>query len=189
MKNKLNVCVFCGSSEGTSPAYSKAAYELGVLIAKEGLNLVYGGGNNGLMGTVANAALSFGGHVTGIIPQFLQESEVGHPNLTELIVVEDMHKRKRLMYDRAGMFVSLPGGTGTFDETIEVMTWAQLNVFKKKIVLIDVDSYWEPFLNLIKHGIKQGFIQPKNESLLCVVKSPNDVIKIAHQVQQDMNNE
>ena len=178
MNNKFSACVFCGSSNGAKKNYSKAAEELGTLLATGNIDIVYGGGNTGLMGTLANSALALRGNVTGIIPNFLQESEVGHPNLTELIITDNMHDRKRLMYERADIFISLPGGTGTFDETIETMTWVQLNIFKKQIILLDVEAYWEPFLTLIQHGIKEGFINKKNEALLTLVKSPQQVLDV-----------
>jgi len=184
MNNRFSACVFCGSSNGSKNIYSKVAEELGTLLATEDIDIVYGGGNTGLMGTLANSALAVRGNVTGIIPNFLQESEVGHPNLTELIITDNMHERKRLMYERADIFISLPGGTGTFDETIETMTWVQLNIFKKQIILVDVESYWQPFLTLIKHGIKEGFINKKNEELLTLVKSPKQTLDVVKQIQE-----
>ena len=184
MNNKFSACVFCGSSNGSKKKYSKTAEELGILLATENIDIVYGGGNTGLMGTLANSALAVGGNVTGIIPNFLQESEVGHPNLTELIITDNMHDRKRLMYERADIFISLPGGTGTFDETIETMTWVQLNIFNKEIILVDVGAYWEPFLTLVKHGIKEGFINKKNEALLTLVKSPKQVLDVISQTRE-----
>ena len=184
MNNKFSACVFCGSSNGAKKNYSKAAEELGTLLAIENIDIVYGGGNTGLMGTLANSALAVRGNVTGIIPNFLQESEVGHPNLTELIITDNMHDRKRLMYERADIFISLPGGTGTFDETIETMTWVQLNIFKKQIILLDVEAYWKPFLTLIQHGIKEGFINKKNEALLTLVKSPKQVLDVISQTRE-----
>jgi len=184
MNNKFSACVFCGSSNGSNKIYSRAAEELGTLLANNNVDIVYGGGNTGLMGTLANSALAVGGNVTGVIPNFLQESEVGHPNLTKLIITDNMHDRKRLMYERADIFISLPGGTGTFDETIETMTWVQLNIFNKEIILVDVGAYWEPFLTLVKHGIKEGFINKKNESLLTLVKSSQQAIDVINRVQQ-----
>ena len=184
MNDKFSACVFCGSSNGSNKIYSRAAEELGTLLANNNIDIVYGGGNTGLMGTLANSALAVGGNVTGVIPNFLQESEVGHPDLTELIVTDNMHDRKRLMYERADIFISLPGGTGTFDETIETMTWVQLNIFNKEIILVDVEAYWEPFLTLIKHGIKEGFINKRNESLLTLVKSPQHSIDIINRVKK-----
>ena len=184
MNNKFSACVFCGSSNGSNKIYSRAAEELGTLLANNNVDIVYGGGNTGLMGTLANSALAVGGNVTGVIPNFLQESEVGHPNLTELIITDNMHDRKRLMYERADIFISLPGGTGTFDETIETMAWVQLNIFNKEIILVDVGAYWEPFLTLVKHGIKEGFINKKNESLLTLVKSSQQAIDVINRVQQ-----
>ena len=184
MNNKFSACVFCGSSNGSNKIYSRAAEELGTLLANNNVDIVYGGSNTGLMGTLANSALAVGGNVTGVIPNFLQESEVGHPNLTELIITDNMHDRKRLMYERADIFISLPGGTGTFDETIETMTWVQLNIFNKEIILVDIGAYWEPFLTLVKHGIKEGFINKKNESLLTLVKSSQQAIDVINRVQQ-----
>ncbi len=184
MNNKFSACVFCGSSNGSNKIYRQAAEELGTLLANNNINIVYGGGNTGLMGTLANSALAVGGDVTGVIPNFLQESEVGHPNLTELIITDNMHDRKRLMYERADIFISLPGGTGTFDETIETMTWVQLNIFNKEIILVDIGAYWKPFLTLVKHGIKEGFINKKNESLLTLVQSPQEAIDVINRAQQ-----
>ncbi|MDG1885951.1 MAG: TIGR00730 family Rossman fold protein [Alphaproteobacteria bacterium] len=181
MKNKLSVCVFCGSSSGLNSDYAQAAKELGSRLAREQINVIYGGGSTGLMGQLADATLDAGGTVIGIIPEFLQVAEVGHSRLTELIVTKDMHERKRLMYDKADLFISLPGGTGTFDETIETMTWSQLSVFKKQIILVNIADYWRPFLTLISHGVREGFIHKKNEGLVTVVETPAQVLDLIKQ--------
>jgi hypothetical protein len=160
------LCVFCGSRAGVDPAHEAAARHLGHAIADRGIGLVYGGGDIGLMSIVARAALENGGHVTGIIPKFIQEFEVGNPGVSELIVVESMHERKALMFEKSDGFISLPGGLGTLDETIEMITWKQLQQHSKPIVLIDINHYWRPFLELVEsvaiggyghHGIKDLF--------------------------------
>lgn len=182
MGNRSTVCVFCGSSKGVAPVYQDSAVALGTILGNRGIDVVYGGGHVGLMGMVADAALDAGSRVTGIIPRFLQEWEVGHPGLDELVVTENMHDRKRLMYERADAFVSLPGGLGTFDETIEVMTWTQLGLSSKPVIVVNVNNYWDPFLELVQHGIAEGFARPENESILTVVDKPEDVPPLIHQV-------
>jgi uncharacterized protein (TIGR00730 family) len=138
------VCVFCGSSAPADPCYRDAARALGALVARRGIGLVYGGGSVGLMGELADAALSHGGRVTGVIPAGLFAREVGHTGLTELREVASMHERKQLMYDLSDAFVALPGGLGTLEELAEVATWSQLGLHSKPVVLLDVDGFWEP---------------------------------------------
>jgi uncharacterized protein (TIGR00730 family) len=155
-----SICVYCGASLGNSPEYLKLAQEMGRQLARRRIRLVYGGGRVGLMGALADAALAEGGRVIGIIPDHLQAAEVGHDGLSELRVVESMHARKRLMFDLSDAFVVLPGGFGTLDETFEIVTWRQLGLHDKPIVLVDQDGYWEPFLDLIDHLILAGFAKP-----------------------------
>ncbi len=158
------LCVYCGSSDGTDPAMLEAAEALGLAMARDGIALVYGGGNNGLMGAVARAVLRGGGKVTGIIPDFLRDKErmldaAQDPRQLEMVVVDDMHTRKRLMFERADAFVALPGGIGTLEELVEQMTWVQLDRHTKPVVIADIAGFWAPLLSLIDHMREQGFIR------------------------------
>ena len=137
-----NICVYCGSNVGANPAYAAAARQLGRSMAKEGIGLVYGGGGLGLMGELARAVLAHGGSVTGIIPAFLSEKERMLRDVTELVVVDDMHQRKKLMFDKSDAFVALPGGIGTLEELVEQLTWAQLGRHTKPIVLVNIEAFW-----------------------------------------------
>ena len=148
-----SVCVYCGASTGTSESFVNIAKELGRELAERSIRLVYGGGGIGLMGAVADATMAAGGQVIGIIPQHLERAELGHRGLTELKIVDTMHTRKRMMFDMSDAFVILPGGMGTLDETFEIITWRQLGMHDKPVVLINHDSYWEPFLDLVDHVI------------------------------------
>lgn len=187
MRDNFTVCIFCGSSDGYRAAYAKSAHNIGALLGEAGIDIVYGGGKTGLMGKVADAALAAGGRVTGVIPTFLRDVEVGHDKLTRLIVTDDMHTRKKIMYDKADLFVSLPGGIGTFDETIEAMTWVQLKVFSKNIILFDVESYWEPFIKLIKNSNAEGFSKPENMSILTLVNSTEELMEIINKARKTSN--
>jgi len=150
--SKINaLCVYCGSSPGTDPAYIAAAHDFGKILAENGVRLIYGGGSVGLMGTLAHAALDHGGEVTGIIPEFLTKRERPRRLTQELIVTADMHARKRTMFDRADGFVALPGGLGTLEEVVEQLTWAQLGRHKKPILIANINGYWDPLLTLIQH--------------------------------------
>jgi uncharacterized protein (TIGR00730 family) len=153
------VCVYCGSGFGRDPAFRDAAEVLGTALAKAGMRLVYGGGDVGLMGTVARAALAAGGHVTGIIPDFLQAREHMLDDVQETVVVPDMHTRKRLMFERSDAFVTLPGGIGTLEELVEQLTWAQLGRHRKPVVLVSVAEFWSPLLALFEHMRGHGFIR------------------------------
>lgn len=175
MSKRPALCVFCGSSSNVAEIYKQSAVRLGTVIGEAGMDLVYGGGHVGLMGIVADAALAAGSHVTGIIPRFLEEYEVGHEGLDELVVTETMHERKHLMYERADAFVTLPGGLGTFDETIEVITWTQLGLSKKPVILVNINGYWTRFLDLIQFSINEGFAKPEHASILSVVGTPEEV--------------
>ena len=159
MGRLTSVCVYCGSGFGGDPAFTEAARTLGTALGREGLNLVYGGGNVGLMGTVAAAALAAGGHVTGIIPDFLKSRERMLDAIQETIVVPDMHTRKKLMFDRADAFVALPGGIGTLEELVEQLTWAQLGQHAKPILLLSVNGFWDPLITLLDHMRGHGFIR------------------------------
>lgn len=168
--NKIkSVCVYCGSSAKVDERYREAAVQLGALLARQGVTLVYGGGRVGLMGLMADACLQAGGAVVGVIPEFLRRWEVGHGAVTELVVVDNMHQRKQTMFDRSDAFAILPGGLGTLDETFEILTWKQLRLHDKPIALIDVAGYWRPFTALFDHVIAENFAKPEMRDLLTVV--------------------
>lgn len=152
-----SVAVFCGSRVGASPAYVAAAVALGQSLATSGIRLIYGGGRIGLMGALADGALGAGGTVIGVIPDFLQRFEVAHAGCSELIVTDTMHTRKRRMFDLADAFVTLPGGLGTFDETFEILTWRQLKLHDKPILICDIDGSAMALLNLLEDSIRDGF--------------------------------
>jgi uncharacterized protein (TIGR00730 family) len=171
-----NVCVYCGSNPGINPAYAQAASRLGQSLAESGIGLVYGGGGRGLMGEVARSVLAHGGHVTGIIPSFLSEKERMLREAHEMIVVSDMHERKQLMFDRSDAFVALPGGIGTLEELVEQLTWAQLGRHTKPVVLVNVDGFWAPFLELLSHMRREAFIREAMEVPVTTVERAEQVI-------------
>jgi uncharacterized protein (TIGR00730 family) len=171
-----SICVYCGSNPGTNPAYIEAARALGEAMAAAGIGLVYGGGGRGLMGEIARSVLASGGHVTGIIPTFLSEKERMLREVNELIVVDDMHQRKKLMFDRSDAFVALPGGIGTLEELVEQITWGQLGRHNKPIVLANIASCWEPFLALIKHMQREGFIRREMDVNFLSVDRVEDIV-------------
>lgn len=163
------VAVFCGSRSGNNPAYRSAAQALGQGLAEAGIRLVYGGGRIGLMGIVADAALAAGGEVLGVIPEFLTRREVAHEGTTELAVTASMHTRKQRMFEAADAFVSLPGGIGTLDETIEIITWRQLRLHDKPILLCDIAGSAAPFLAMIEAAIAADFALPETRQLYQVL--------------------
>ncbi|EJF90647.1 TIGR00730 family Rossman fold protein [Bartonella tamiae] len=161
MKKIKSICVYCGSSLGNNPHYVESAYKLGTLLAKADIQLVYGGGSNGIMGVVSKAVRENGGKVIGIIPQFLINIETSQDKLNdvdELIITDNMHQRKHLMFERSDAFIALPGGIGTLEEIVEMMTWAQLGRHKKPMAFANVDNFWAPITKLIDHMQKEGFI-------------------------------
>ena len=165
------LCVYCGSSGAVEARYREAASELGARLAAAGIELVYGGGRVGLMGLLADAALTAGGKVTGIIPRRLLDAEVAHLGVTELVVVDSMHDRKRLMAEKADAFAVLPGGIGTLDELFEILSWKQLELHDKPILLVDIGGYWAPLRALLDHIVVNGFARPQTRRLLHVVPS------------------
>jgi uncharacterized protein (TIGR00730 family) len=184
---KINaVCVYCGSSPGTDPAFVTAAQALGEVLAKNHIRLIYGGGSVGLMGTLANAVLDNGGHVTGIIPEFLTKRERPRHVAQELIVVADMHARKRSMFERADGFVALPGGLGTLEELVEQLTWAQLGRHRKPILIANIANYWDPLLTLIEHMRTVKFVPSAFNVDFLVASRVEDILpamrKAAHAV-------
>jgi hypothetical protein len=176
MTTLQSICVYCGSGFGTDPAFIEAARALGRDMARAGVSLVYGGGNVGLMGAIARAVLDEGGHVTGIIPEFLKARELMIADAQELVVVPDMHTRKRLMFEKADAFVALPGGVGTLEELIEQMTWAQLGQHNKPILLANVAGFWRPLLDLLAHMNEAGFIRKGFEVNYLVAESIGEVV-------------
>jgi uncharacterized protein (TIGR00730 family) len=160
------ICVFCGSSSGVHIDYAQAAQAIGQLLCQRGIDLVYGGGNVGLMGVLADACLAKGGRVIGVIPQALVDEEVAHTGLTELRVVSSMHERKSVMADLADAFVALPGGYGTWEELFEVLTWSQLGIQRKACGLLNVRGYYDPLLELANKAVAEGFLREVNRDLL-----------------------
>jgi len=155
-----HLCVYCGSKTGASQAYAKAAIALGTRLTREGIRLIYGGGNVGLMGILANAVLDAGGEVTGVIPKQLVEWEMAHQGVTELIVVDSMHQRKQRMFELADGFIALPGGFGTLDEMFEMLTWRQIGLGQKPCAFFDVNDFWQPMLRMLKHMVDERFLHP-----------------------------
>lgn len=165
-KPQHSVCVFCGSRTGKNPAFLKSATKIGGLLAENNLRLVYGAGDVGLMGAVANACQQARGNIFGVIPKHLLALEVGKTNLTQFIITENMHERKKLMFMNSDAIITLPGGAGSLDELFEVLTWAQLGQHTKPIFLLNIDGYWNPLLTLIDHQIENGFADPSFRALL-----------------------
>lgn len=153
----ISVCLFCGSRTGTNPAFVEEARGFGALLAQRGHRLVYGAGDNGLMGETARAVQNAGGHITGVIPQHLVDAEIGKSDVDDYIVTTNMHERKMLMFERSQAIVTLPGGPGSLDELIEVLTWRQLGIHEKPIVLMNVHGYWDPLITLLESTVSNGF--------------------------------
>ncbi|MBO6774473.1 MAG: TIGR00730 family Rossman fold protein [Marinibacterium sp.] len=171
-----SVCVYCGSRPGAMPAYAQAADALGAAIAAAGWRLVYGAGDVGLMGVVARAAQAAGGDTFGVIPTHLLEWEVGKTDLTRFVVTETMHERKKVMLMNADAVVVLPGGAGSLDELFEVLTWRQLGLHDKPILILNTEGYWDPLLALVDHVIAQGFADPSLGGFLTVVDTPESAM-------------
>jgi uncharacterized protein (TIGR00730 family) len=179
-----NVCVYCGSAEGADPVFLETATALGQALAAANIGLVYGGGNHGLMGAVARAVLSSGGRVTGIIPSFLKKRESMLEAAQELIIVDDMHTRKRLMFERADAFVALPGGVGTLEELVEQLTWVQLGQHGKPVLIADIGGFWKPLLSLFAHMREHGFIREQFEVHYLVSEKIGDVVPMLRQAAE-----
>ena len=172
-----SICVFCGSRPGTDPAYEVAARCLGQALAQANITLVYGGGNVGLMGVVADAALEAGGEVVGVIPEALMRREIGHPGLTKLHIVASMHERKAKMAELSDGFVALPGGTGTLEEFFEVLTWAQLGEHEKPCGLLDIAGYYGPLLAVFDHMVEKGFLKDHHREMLLLERDPTTLLE------------
>jgi uncharacterized protein (TIGR00730 family) len=171
------LAVYCGSNQGARPEYTAAAQELGALLARKKIELVYGGGCVGLMGAVAEAVLNGGGHVIGVIPEKLVIKEVVHEKLPDLRVVKTMHERKALMADLADGFIALPGGYGTFEEFFEVLAWGQLGWHQKPFGLLNVAEFYTPLMQFLNHTTEQGFIRPKHRALIILENEPEILLK------------
>ena len=174
-----SVCVYCGSQPGLDASYREAAEALGRSIAAHGLRLVYGGGTKGVMGAVAGGVMSCGGKVTGIIPEFLMNKEATRHalgQLDELIVTADMHTRKHTMFERSDAFVTLPGGIGTLEEMVEIMTWSQLGRHEKPMVFANINGFWDPMLKLVEHMAEAGFIHTAERVRPMVIERPEDIV-------------
>ncbi len=179
MNTIRSVCVYCGSSPGRDETYIKAGHLLGRSIAKAGLRLVYGGGTKGIMGAVAEGALKAGGKVTGIIPRFLinkEATETALDRLDELLITDNMHERKHKMFEKSDAFVALPGGIGTVEEIVEVMTWGQLGHHRKPIVFGNVNGFWDPMLSLLDHMAAEGFIHTAKRVQPLVINDPEAIV-------------
>src|SRR5499427_9227150 len=175
--SKINaVCVYCGSSAGTEPAFGEAAGRLGRIFAENGVRLIYGGGSVGLMGILADAVLAHGGKATGIIPDFLTQRERPRRLGQDLIVTRDMHERKRTMFERADAFVALPGGIGTLEELVEQLTWAQLGRHRKPILIANINGFWNGLLGLFEHMDRAGYIHSANRLNFLVVDDVEEIV-------------
>lgn len=171
-----SICVYCGSRPGTRAAYARDAADLGTRMARAGWRLVYGAGDVGLMGEVARAAQKAGGDTFGVIPTHLMQAEVGKRDLTHFVVTETMHERKKVMFMNADAIVVLPGGAGSLDELFEVITWRQLGLHDKPIVLMDTEGYWQPLIALLEHVVTEGFAAPSLRDLVAVATGPEDIM-------------
>jgi len=179
-----SICVYCGSSSGTSPVYADAARALAHALVEQNLNLVYGGGNVGLMGILADEMMRLGGDVTGVIPKLLLETESGHLGITRLRIVKDMHERKAMMADLCDGFIALPGGIGTLEELVEMLTWQQLGFHQKPVGLLNVDGFYDGLLRFLEHMVRQGFLQSVHRASLLQSTLAEDLIQQFKMVQQ-----
>lgn len=171
-----SLCIYCGSREGSDPAYAEATRAFGTLLARRDIRVVYGGGAVGLMGVLADSALAAGGEVTGVIPQALMDREIGHGGLTELCVVASMHERKALMAELADGFVALPGGIGTLEELVEVFTWSQLGIHAKPLGLLDVNGYYRALGRFLDHAVQEGFLRADHRATLPSAAEPEALL-------------
>ncbi|MBF0360611.1 MAG: TIGR00730 family Rossman fold protein [Oligoflexia bacterium] len=181
--NNKNLCIFCGSSKGKNPAYAEAAQEVANLLIEEKWNLVYGGGNIGIMTEVADTMLASGGHVYGVIPQAIVDLEVAHKNITKLYVVKDMHERKNMMYQMSDAFLVLPGGIGTLDELCETLTWFQLKYHQKPCAILNTCGFYDHFLKHLEFLQQEGFVYPSLKECLWVGGTVNELKKFLKDIK------
>ena len=176
MKSPLrSICIFCGSAPGHRPDYAEMAAAFGTLLGQRSIRLVYGGGNDGLMGALADAALAAGAEVIGVIPQMLVDRELAHRG-TDLRIVTSMHERKALMAELSDAFVALPGGLGTYEELFEVLTWAQLGIHHKPVACLNVLGYFDPFAQLLDRAVEEGFLRPENRRMFLSASDPEELL-------------
>lgn len=173
----MNICVYCGSSSGKSQNITEQAISLGELMCERGHNLVYGGASRGIMGVLADSVMNHGGEVVGVIPKNLFKREVAHQGITELITVDGMHQRKSIMADRADAFLALPGGFGTLEELFEIITWNQIGIISKPVVVYNMDGYFNSLIQMIDHAVDTGFIKPKNRKILRVAETLEECLE------------
>ena len=172
------ICVYCGANAGVSPVYAEAARALAAAMVDQNLALVYGGGNVGLMGIIADEVLRLGGEATGVIPTALVEREVGHTGLTRQFIVKDMHERKAMMASLSDGFIAMPGGMGTLEELFEMLTWSQLGIHAKPIGLLNVDGFYDGLIDFIAHASEQGFIRPQHAALMMSESDPQALLQL-----------
>ncbi len=177
MTHVKSLCVFCGSNFGRDTVYRQAAQSFAGLLAERGIRLIYGGGNVGLMGVIADTVMAGGGEVIGVIPQSLVDREVAHYGITDLQVVDGMHERKRRMYEQADAVVALPGGAGTFDELFEAFTWNQLGIHFKPVGLLNVDGYFDPLITMVDRTVDVGFLRPEQRSWLTIADTGSALLE------------
>lgn len=173
-----SICVFCGSQTGTNTIYADAAEDLGRQLAQSQVRLIFGGGHIGLMGVVSDAVLAHGGEVTGVIPESLQQRELAHPQVEDMRVVDSMHTRKALMAELSEGFIALPGGLGTFEELLEILTWAQLDFHNKPIALLNLNDYYSSLIQLMDKSVNEGFMKLENRQFLNVVETVDDLMNV-----------
>ncbi len=183
--NIKSLCVYCSSSSKVDPIYKKATIELGTILAKAGKTVVYGGAKSGLMGLIASSALEAGGKVVGVITKYLQNLEAEHTGLTESYLVDTMHERKAMMVERSEAFVVLPGSLGTLEELVEVATWRQLGLHQKPIILLNINHYWDPFLEMINKMADEHFMLEAHKTIFQVVESPHEVLEALNNFHPD----
>jgi len=172
-----SLCIYCGSSPGATPVYAQAAHRLAQAMVEQDIALVYGGGNVGLMGIIADEVMRLGGQATGVIPEALLKKELGHKGLTQLHIVKDMHERKAMMADLSDGFIAMPGGVGTLEELFEVFTWAQLGFHQKPIGLLNVDGFYDGLLQFIQHMVSQRFLKGEQAEILIAEAQPADLLQ------------
>jgi uncharacterized protein (TIGR00730 family) len=172
----MNVCVFCGSSTGLNPVYAESAVKLASLMAQRNISLVYGGGNVGIMGVLADSVMAAGGEVIGIIPDFLVKREVGHRGITRLEIVDSMHERKQRMADLADAFVAFPGGWGTLEELAEILTWKQLGLISEPVIILNINQFFTPLLNQMRLMAEEGFLRAEYLKNLQVATTPEETL-------------
>ena len=177
--NKIaSVCVYCASSTQISPVYFEAAKELGCLLGGQGMRMINGAGNSGLMGAVSDAVLAAGGTVTGVIPRFMVEQDWYHKGLTELIQVDSMHERKKLMADLSDAVIALPGGCGTLEELLEIITWKQLGLYLNPVVILNVNHYFDPLLEMFRNALDNHFMRPQHAGIWAVASTPAEAVEL-----------